>query len=93
MLDAGGGSAYQFIRGSYPTGGPNSMDWTLQRPDTRGSSGVGWDAPDPIKTPRDKIRVVQLPGTVIYVPVPTKPPTKPKRKKNRSGGGGVSGVE
>ena len=85
MVDAGGGSPYQF-----GTMGPNSMDYGLQRPDFRSQSGYGWDWPDPRQTPRDKIRVVQLPGRTVYVPVPQKPK---KKKGKRSGGGGVSGVE
>jgi len=62
------------------------------RPDTpRGvGTGVYNDPPDPIRRPQDKIRIVQLPGTIIYVPV--RPKKKPPKKK---GGGGSSpqGVE
>jgi hypothetical protein len=85
MADAGGGSPYQF-----GMMGPNSMDYGLQRPDFRSQSGLGWDAPDPIKRPIDKIRVVYLPGPTVYVPVPKKPK---KRNGRLSGGGGVSGAE
>lgn len=61
------------------------------RPDTpRGvGTGVYNDPPDPIKRPQDKIRVVQLPGTIIYVPV--RPKKKPPKKKG--GGSGVQGAE
>lgn len=84
-LDAGGGSygwtdgvmAHSFVGAS--------------RPDIRGAYGPGnYDFPDPIRRPVEKIRVVQLPGKTVYVPVPVKPP---KKKKRGAGGGDAAGVQ
>ena len=65
------------------------------RPDfPRGvGTGVYNDPPDPIKRPRDKIRIVQLPGTIIYVPVPVRPPKKKPPKKKGGGGASPQGAE
>lgn len=81
LIDAGGGSAWNDPLSS-------AITFTgAQRPDIRGGYGPGkYDFPDPIQRPREKIRVVQLPGKIVYVPVPT----KPRKKKGLRGSGGDS---
>lgn len=90
-LDAGGGS-YGLIDGLSGRNDPgNALSFAgAMRPDIRGAYGPGkYDFPDPIQRPREKIRVVQLPGKTVYVPYPV----QPKKKKRGAGGGDAAGVQ
>ena len=80
----GGGNAASImgggvVPGSYGSGRPNTS-FINEQP---GQSTPYYDFPDPIKPPKDKIRVVQIPYPV-YIPV------RPRRPGKGKGGNGGS---
>ena len=89
QVEGGGGAASIMgggvMPGSYGSG-RSDTNFINEQP---GQSTPYYDFPDPIKRPKDKIRVVQIPYPV-YIPVR---PRKPGKGKSGGGGGGSRATE
>ena len=89
QVEGGGGAASIMgggvMPGSYGSGSSDT-NFINEQP---GQSTPYYDFPDPIKRPKDKIRVVQIPYPV-YIPVR---PRKPGKGKSGGGGGGSRATE
>ena len=89
QVEGGGGAASIMgggvMPGSYGSG-RSDTNFINEQP---GQSTPYYDFPDPIKRPKDKIRVVQIPYPV-YIPGR---PRKPGKGKSGGGGGGSRATE